>query len=132
MTEKKKYSILVVDDNDYTLRIVQYALENAGFAVSTALSGETALSLMVKEGLPHLALVDYHMPPGMSGFEFARTIHQFSDLPVIMLTAVNEENTVIEGLKSTLKITSSNRSVRLKWWRVCSVSCPAWAILPTR
>lgn len=99
MTEKKKYSILVVDDNDYTLRIVQYALENAGFAVSTALSGETALSLMVKEGLPHLALVDYHMPPGMSGFEFARTIHQFSDLPVIMLTAVNEENTVIEGLE---------------------------------
>ena len=35
----------------------------------------------------------------MSGFEFCRTIHQFSDLPVIMLTAVNEENTVIEGLE---------------------------------
>lgn len=35
----------------------------------------------------------------MSGFEFCHTVHQFSDLPIIMLTAVNEEETVIEGLE---------------------------------
>jgi DNA-binding response OmpR family regulator len=46
-----------------------------------------------------MAIVDIHMPPGMSGFEFCRTVHQFSDLPVIMLTAVNEESTVVEGLE---------------------------------
>ena len=90
--------ILAVDDNLYTLRIVQHALEQADFKVLTAVSGEDALAIMGREGLPHLAVVDIHMPPGMSGFEFCRTIHQFSDLPVVMLTAVNEENTIIEGL----------------------------------
>lgn len=90
--------ILAVDDNLYTLRIVQHALEQADFKVLTAVSGEDALAIMSREGLPHLAVVDIHMPPGMSGFEFCRTVHQFSDLPVVMLTAVNEENTIIEGL----------------------------------
>ncbi|MCB9419566.1 MAG: response regulator transcription factor [Ardenticatenaceae bacterium] len=90
--------VLAVDDNLYTLRIVQHALEQADFKVLTAVSGEDALAIMNREGLPHLAVVDIHMPPGMSGFEFCRTVHQFSDLPVVMLTAVNEENTIIEGL----------------------------------
>lgn len=93
------YSILVVDDNLYTLRIVQYALDNAGYKSYTAASGEEALQTITDEGLPHLAIVDLHMPPGMSGFEFARTVHQFSDLPIIMLTAVDEEQTIIEGLE---------------------------------
>lgn len=91
--------ILAVDDNLYTLRIVQHTLEQAEFKVLTAVSGEDALCVMSERGLPHLAVVDIHMPPGMSGFEFCRTIHQFSDLPVIMLTAVNEESTIIEGLE---------------------------------
>lgn len=93
------YNILVVDDNLYTLRIVQYALDNAGYQSHTVTSGEEALKFINSEGLPHLAIVDFHMPPGMSGFELARTVHQFSDLPIIMLTAVNEEQTIIEGLE---------------------------------
>ncbi|MCB8988493.1 MAG: response regulator transcription factor [Ardenticatenaceae bacterium] len=91
--------ILVVDDNQYTQRIVQFALENAEFKAVTASSGEEALEILQSRGLPHLAIVDIHMPPGMSGFEFCHTVHQFSDLPVILLTAVNEEETVIEGLE---------------------------------
>jgi len=95
----KPYRILVVDDNLYTLRIVQYALNNAGYQSQTVLSGEEALQAINEQGLPHLAIVDLHMPPGISGFEFARTVHQFSDLPIIMLTAVSEEQTIIEGLE---------------------------------
>ena len=91
--------ILVVDDNQYTQRIVQFALENAEFKAVTASSGEEALEILQSRGLPQLAIVDIHMPPGMSGFEFCHTVHQFSDLPVILLTAVNEEETVIEGLE---------------------------------
>ena len=97
-SSSQQQTILAVDDNLYTLRIVQHALEQAGFKVITAVSGEDALEIMAQQGLPHLAIVDIHMPPGMSGFEFCRTIHQYSDLPAIMLTAVNEENTVIAGL----------------------------------
>ncbi len=91
--------IIAVDDNTYTLRIVQHTLTQAGYEVMTASSGETAVAMIEEKGLPDLAIVDLHMPPGMSGFEFCRTIHQYSDLPVIMLTAVNEENTVLEGLE---------------------------------
>jgi len=90
--------VLVVDDNTYHLRIVQHTLENAGYEVSTAISGPEALKLINRHGLPHLAIVDLHMPE-MSGFEFCRTVHDFSDLPVIMLTAVGTEETIIEGLE---------------------------------
>jgi len=89
--------ILAVDDNTYTLRIVQHTLEQAGYEVSTAVSGADALKHITRHGLPHLAIVDLHMP-GMSGFEFCRAIHEFSDVPIIMLTAAGGEETVIEGL----------------------------------
>lgn len=101
MTEETErvQKILAVDDNTYTLRIVQHTLTQAGFEAFSATSGEDALEKIKEHGLPDLAIVDIHMPPGMSGFEFCRSIHQFSDLPVIMLTALNEENTVLEGLE---------------------------------
>lgn len=89
--------ILVVDDNTYTLRLVKHTLTQGGFQVSTAVSGKEAITLINRYGLPHLAIVDLHMP-GMSGFEFCRKVHDFSDLPIIMLTAVASEETIIEGL----------------------------------
>ena len=98
-SDETQQRILAVDDDPFNLRIVRHALEQADFQVMTASSGEDALSVIKRQGLPHLAVVDIHMPPGMSGFEFCRTIHQFSDLPVIMLTAVGEESTVVEGLE---------------------------------
>jgi DNA-binding response OmpR family regulator len=97
MTERKQ-RILAVDDNAYSLRIVEIALKEAGFRVSTAISGEEALAQIETEGLPDLAVLDLHMP-GISGFELAHRVHQYSDLPIIMLTAVNQEATVIEGLE---------------------------------
>ncbi|MFN2138543.1 MAG: response regulator transcription factor [Candidatus Promineifilaceae bacterium] len=90
--------ILAIDDNAYTLRIVQHTLDSADFETRTAVSGEEALEVIAEIGLPDLAVVDLHLPGGMSGFEFCRSIHQFSDLPAIMLTAVDEESTVLEGL----------------------------------
>ncbi len=94
-----QHTILAVDDNAYTLRIVQHTLVQAGFKIITASSGEEAVEFIKTKGMPNLAIVDLHMPGGMSGFEFCRTIHQYSDIPVVMLTAVNEENTVLEGLE---------------------------------
>ena len=90
--------ILAVDDNPYTLRIVEHALDKAGYEVLTASSGQDAMHVIQKHGLPHLAIVDINMPV-MDGFEFCRTVHQFSDLPVIMLTAVNEEETIIKSIE---------------------------------
>ena len=90
--------ILAVDDNTFTLRIVQHTLEQAGFQVTTAVSGKDALKLINRHGIPHLAIVDLHMPV-MSGFEFCHAVREFSDMPIIMLTAVSSEETIIEGLE---------------------------------
>jgi DNA-binding response OmpR family regulator len=49
-------------------------------------------------GLPHLAIIDINMS-GMNGFELCQRIQSFSDLPVILLTAVDQEETVIQGIE---------------------------------
>jgi DNA-binding response OmpR family regulator len=94
----KSHRILVVDDDLSTLRLVKDKLELAGFYVLTASAGHQALDLIAHHGLPHLAIVDIVMP-GMDGFEFCRTVQQYADLPVIMLTAIDEEETIIEGIE---------------------------------
>jgi DNA-binding response OmpR family regulator len=90
--------ILVVDDDPAILRLVKDKLDRAGFEVFTAASGQNALEVIGRQGLPHLAIVDINMP-GMDGFAFCRAVQEFSDLPVIMLTAVDEEETVIQGIE---------------------------------
>jgi DNA-binding response OmpR family regulator len=89
---------LVVDDDPDILRLVSDKLDRAGFEVVAAASGQDALDLIERRGLPHLAIVDLMMP-SMDGFEFCETIQGFTDLPVIMLTAIDEEDTVIRGIQ---------------------------------
>jgi len=90
--------ILVVDDDPATLRLVRDKLDYVGFEVLTATSGQHALDVIARRGLPHLAIVDILMP-GMDGFEFCQSLQKFTDLPVIMLTAVDEEETVIRSIE---------------------------------
>jgi len=92
-------SLLIVDDSTDSLQIASFALKKSGFSVETATSGEEALEKIQTLGLPHMAIVDINMPPGMDGFEFCRRLLQFSEVPVIMLTVVDEEETVVEALK---------------------------------
>lgn len=89
--------ILVVDDDATIRRLVQDKLESAGYEVFTAASGQEALDVIGRRGMPHLAIVDLHMP-GMNGFQFCEMVQQFSDLPIIILSAVDEEETIIQGI----------------------------------
>jgi DNA-binding response OmpR family regulator len=89
--------ILVVDDDAMIARLVKDKLENNGFEVFTASNGQQALDVIARRGMPHLAIVDITMPV-MNGFEFCQTVQGYSDLPVIMLTAIDEEETVIQGI----------------------------------
>ncbi|HSM54931.1 MAG TPA: response regulator transcription factor [Candidatus Sulfomarinibacteraceae bacterium] len=91
--------ILVVDDSPETLQIVRQTLQKSDFTVRTAISGEQALKLVSTTGLPHLAIVDINMPPGMTGIEFAEQLYEFSDVPVIMLTAVDEVKMVVKAIQ---------------------------------
>ncbi|MBK6433894.1 MAG: response regulator transcription factor [Anaerolineae bacterium] len=90
--------ILVVDDDPAILRLVKDRLEYAGYEVVAATSGQSALEVIAQRGLPHLAIVDINMP-GMNGFEFCKAVQQFTDFPVILLTAVDEEETIIRGIQ---------------------------------
>ncbi|MFN8474052.1 MAG: response regulator transcription factor [Anaerolineae bacterium] len=87
-----------MDDDAEILLLVRSRLEHAGYEVWTAASGEKALEVIGQRGLPHLAIVDLRMP-GTDGFGFCRAVQQFSDLPIILLTAVDDEETIIDGIQ---------------------------------
>jgi DNA-binding response OmpR family regulator len=89
--------ILVVDDDPAIRRLVKTKLESAGYDVLTADSGVDALAVIGRSGMPHLAIVDINMPL-MNGFDFCEAVQQFSDLPVIMLSAQDEEDTIIKSI----------------------------------
>lgn len=96
--DSNSYKILVVDDNYSLQRLVTTALEKEGFQVQAVSSGEEALEHLQRFGLPHLALVDIQMPHGMNGLQLCETILSFSDLPIIMLTAVDEDETIVKSI----------------------------------
>lgn len=90
--------ILVVDDDPDITQVVGFTLEDGGFQVATAHSASEAFNYIARHGLPHLAIVDIRMP-GMDGIELSRKIQKYSDLPVILLTAVNEEDAVVKAIE---------------------------------
>jgi DNA-binding response OmpR family regulator len=90
--------ILIVDDDPAIRRLVEQKLKLTGFETVTAASGHEALEVIARRGLPHLAIVDLRMP-GMDGFAFCEAVQQFTDLPVILLTAVDDEETIIQGIE---------------------------------
>ncbi len=95
--EYRPQRILVAEDNQYTLDVVKKTLTRAGFDVVTAENGEEALQLIERYGMPHLALIDILMP-GMDGISFCRAIHEYTDLPIIMLTALDDEDVIVDAI----------------------------------
>jgi len=98
MYDRRIQRILVIDDDQAIQRMVCDRLEYEGYEVWTAGDGKQALEVIDRRGLPHLAIVDIHMP-AMDGFEFCHAVHQYADLPVIFLTAVDDEETIVRGIR---------------------------------
>jgi DNA-binding response OmpR family regulator len=90
--------ILAVDDDPSILRLLRDLLEHAGYEVMTATSGSEAFRVLERGGLPHLALVDISMPE-MDGIEFASTVLSYTDLPFILVSALDDERTVVRGIE---------------------------------
>lgn len=91
--------VLAVEDDPDVRKLIQRELEAAGFEVWACPSAEQALEQVEKKGLPHLALVDILLP-GLDGVALARRLQEWSDLPIVMLTSVDEEKTVVEAIES--------------------------------
>ena len=90
--------ILVVDDEEGIRFILSTLLEDAGFAVSTAKSGQEALEAVAKQA-PDLVLMDVRMPglDGISALESLKQSH--SHLPVILLTAYGQVPDAVQAMK---------------------------------
>jgi len=91
-------TILIVDDEYAVARGIQYALEQEGYQVTVAGSGEEALAVAA-ELAPDLVVLDVRMP-GIDGFETLRRLRgDGSKAPVLMLTARDEEMDKVVGLE---------------------------------
>ena len=88
--------VLVVDDEKLIVKGIRFSLEQEGMEVECAYDGEEAYN-MAKEKEYDMILLDV-MLPKMDGFEVCQAIREFSDMPIIMLTAKGEDMDKILGL----------------------------------
>ena len=89
--------VLLVDDDPRLRDLVGLALERAGFAVLTAADGQRALTHAARER-PDLIVLDVGLPE-LDGFEVCRRLRRSSDVPVLFLTARDDEVDRIVGLE---------------------------------
>lgn len=96
-----KIKILLADDEPDILDIIGYNLEKEGYEVITAKDGQQALDLC-RQHQPHLIILDIMMPykTGIEVCNVLRTLPDFKDTPIVMLTALNDETSHIKGLDS--------------------------------
>ena len=94
---KDKKRILLIEDNPQDQSIVTSALEYEGYEVLVATTGEDGLSILEREQ-PNLIILDLILP-GIDGLEVCRQIRAHYDLPVIMLTAKDDELDMVVGLE---------------------------------
>ncbi len=97
MVETKAQSILVVEDESSIASFVAMYLKNAGFVVNVAGTGQDALTRAAADP-PALIILDL-MLPDLDGIDVCRRIRQRSDVPILMLTARDEDIDKIIGLE---------------------------------
>jgi DNA-binding response OmpR family regulator len=90
-------SVLLVEDDPRVRRVLHLALQDEGYIVVEAATGEQGLQAM--EDAPDIVLLDL-MLPGVDGFTVCRSIRRKSDVPVIMVTARTDSHDVVAGLEA--------------------------------
>lgn len=94
--------VLVVEDEVHIQRLIKLILEKHGWQVDTVSTGEDALKYLAEaQEKPSLVLLDILMP-GIDGLHVLRAIKanaELKSLPVVMLTALAQENVVLQGIK---------------------------------
>lgn len=89
--------ILLIDDDPEFLKLTSLIFEKAGAQVFTAQDGLEGISKMFTHR-PNLIILDVMMP-GQNGFEVCQRIRQITKTPLIMLTALNNEKEILQGLE---------------------------------
>lgn len=97
---EKKCRILIVDDSDFSRKSISEMLNEPGYdVIGEASNGREAINVL-KESKADIIILDVVMPE-MSGFELAEFITQnFSDVSIIMISSLAQENVVIDAISS--------------------------------
>ncbi len=88
--------ILVVDDEPLYVRLLKVNLEQEGYQIVSASDGEEALEA-ISQNMPDLIILDVVMPK-LDGITVMQRVRQFSNVPIILLTALGEEQDRVKGL----------------------------------
>src|SRR6201999_67879 len=96
MSDAAAARILVCDDEPQILRALRVILRDAGFEAVTAASGEEALDRAAVRP-PEAAILDL-MLPDIDGVEVTRRLREWSEMPIVVLSAVGEEDRKVEAL----------------------------------
>src|SRR4029453_4028615 len=94
---KVSKTVLVVDDEPKIVEVVGDYLRSAGFSVTTAADGQSAVA-SARARPPDLVVLDLGLP-GLDGLDVARELRRASPVPIIMLTARGEESDRVLGLE---------------------------------
>lgn len=91
-------TILIVDDEQHIIDLARMYIEQAGYAVTSATEGNSALEMIFSASPPTLIVLDL-MLPGLDGWEICKRVRAKSDVPIIMLTARSDDIDRIVGLE---------------------------------
>ncbi|MCG8917721.1 response regulator transcription factor [Actinokineospora sp. PR83] len=91
--------MLIVEDDDRVRTSLRLALEDEGYAVDEAASGEAAVEALSRHGEPDLMIVDL-MLGGMDGFTCIRTVRLHSNVPIIVVSAKVDTHDVVAALEA--------------------------------
>jgi DNA-binding response OmpR family regulator len=90
--------IAIVDDDHQLVQLVKEAFELEGYQVSGFYDGLFFLRHISAHGLPHLAIIDLHLP-SMHGFDVSRKLKALGDVPIVFISNEDEVETIIDGLR---------------------------------
>lgn len=90
--------ILIIDDEQQLQKLLTITLETSGFKTNVAGNGKEAL-LLAKTKVPNLILLDLGLPD-MSGFEILKQLREWYNLPIIILSVQNSEETIVRALEN--------------------------------
>ena len=88
---------LFIDDEPLTVELVGIILEKSGFEFRSALSGEEGIEICRREH-PDVVVLDLMMPE-MDGWEVCRKVREFSDVPILILSALDSHESVSRALQ---------------------------------
>lgn len=90
--------ILIIEDEPKVIHLVREILTAAGFVTCTANNGERGLEQAALEQ-PDLVILDILLPEQMDGYEVARRLREFTDVPIVMLTGKVRESDLLRGFE---------------------------------